>query len=367
MKVLIAGLSNTFGGAESIVLSIVLNIIEKGSDIDFMLILPRNGNCEYIEKIKGKIDILEVPSWGVNIFGYRKEINHIFKKNKIDVVWLNTSNFSNIDLIKIAKYYTHSRIIVHSHGCSLEAGSKTKRALALLFHKINRSKAKRYYDYQFACSKNAGMWLFKDNSNTMIIKNAINIDSFRYSESTRAKTRNELGVSEKRVVLHVGRFVDVKNHKKIINILEKIINHNANYILLLVGEGPLVKSIKEYIVESGMDDYVRYLGFRSDISEIMQASDVFILPSKSEGFPLTLVEAQATGLPCVISDVITKEIKLTDLVSYVPLDDSDSFWAANVENAFSKYDRAYYANELKGIGYDLRDEAERVEGIMRRI
>lgn len=173
--------------------------------------------------------------------------------------------------------------------------------------------------------KEAGKWMFGKH-NFQIMNNAIDAKKFIYNEEVRKRKRAELGVEDKFVIGHVGRFNLQKNHEFLVKCFADFAKTNEDAILVLIGNGELQEKIKAMAKEYGIETKVKFLGLREDIPQLLQAMDLFLFPSLFEGLPVTLVEAQAAGLPCVISDMITDEIMITDQISKVSLSGNTSLW-----------------------------------------
>ncbi|NLP48779.1 MAG: glycosyltransferase family 1 protein [Clostridiales bacterium] len=209
-----------------------------------------------------------------------------------------------------------------------------------------------------ACSKKAGQWLYGDIGDRLtLVPNGIKVSDFAFNLEKRIATRSRLRLEEGQVALgHVGRLAEVKNHKFLLGVFAAFRSKQPNSTLLLVGEGPLEEELKDECKFLGLESEVRFLGYREDVADLIQAFDVFVLPSFSEGFPITLVEAQACGLPCVVADNITQEVDITGLVSFVSLENSAERWAELIEERLAG-DRASseYITKLQNAGYT--DEA----------
>ena len=181
----------------------------------------------------------------------------------------------------------------------------------------------------FTCGEEAGIWLYgkKQQDQMIMMNNAIDAKLYQYNPTIEEEMKKELGLEGKFVIGHVGRFFPQKNHIFLIDIFAKVYEQNKNSVLLLVGGGELETQIKEKVKELNLTEVVKFLGVRSDIHRIMQAFDVFILPSLFEGFPVTMVEAQAAGLPCIISNQVPPQCAITDNVEIISLQESPQQWA----------------------------------------
>ena len=175
------------------------------------------------------------------------------------------------------------------------------------------------------------------------------------TEITKEK-RKELNISDDTLVIGpVGRFVEQKNHRFLIEVFAEVLKQKPDALLMLVGDGEKKKEIKEQINALGIEESVILTGIRSDVPALLSAMDVFVFPSFYEGMPNTVIEAQATGLPCVIADTITKEAGVTECVYYKSLTDSKDAWADLAVSLFSYYneERSYYNYKMKSAGYDI--------------
>ena len=208
----------------------------------------------------------------------------------------------------------------------------------------------------FACSKSAGQWMF-GQSDVQVLPNAINAVQYEFDDKIRYKIRNQLGVEGSYVLGHVGRFSSVKNHTFLIDVFEQLKKVETNVKLLLVGDGEKYSDIQEKVKNKGLSENVIFLGLRSDVNLIMQAMDVFLLPSLYEGLPVTMIEAQAAGLPCIISDRVPIECKITDLVYQVALDESLEVWVEKILG-LKKVKRESITKIIKVSGYDIYESVK---------
>ena len=218
----------------------------------------------------------------------------------------------------------------------------------------------KYATHFFAVSKKAGEWLFgkklMSSGKVQIWKNAIDCNKYVYKEQVRQKMRAQLGVSDELVIMHVGNFTKPKNHEFIINVFEQLILNGINAKLVLVGADTSVEHnqmrIQAIVNEKMLADKVIFLGTRDDVYNVLQAGDVFLFPSIFEGLPGAVVEAQASGLPCVLSDTITKEVIILDSTIMLSLQTSPAMWAKRVEQ-LAGYERKNTLMEMKQAGFDI--------------
>ena len=244
---------------------------------------------------------------------------------------------------------------MHSHNTS--AGYGIKGRIKDIF-RINVNKIPKYL---FACSDMAGAWLYGNDrtkqDNYFVLKNAINTNDYLYNEYTRNQIRNDLNIGDRFVVGHVGRFNHAKNHLFLLRIFSDLLKQIPDAVLMLVGDGTLREEITEEATKLGIISQVVMTGVRSDVNDLLQAMDCFVFPSIHEGLPVTVIEAQAAGLPCIISDAITSEVCITDLVKQVSISESESVWVKEIINTKSICRKDMYA-EIYESGYDIHSTAK---------
>lgn len=227
--------------------------------------------------------------------------------------------------------------------------------------RIMQSSLKRKADYLFACSEESGRWLYGDKAihgdNYRMIPNAVDTEKFAFNASVRAEMRNALGISEGTVVYgHVGRLHPSKNHPFLLEVFQRVHEKQPNSVLVIVGDGELRGEVEEKINALGIADCVKMLGSRADVPELMQAMDIFLFPSRWEGLPVTVVEAQAAGLPCYLSDTITRDVNTSPLVSYLPIHTGADIWADTL--MASDNTRRNVIENIKSAGFDVTETAK---------
>lgn len=348
--------SNTkdYGGVSALLFNVYKNIDKSKVQFDFLS--PNKTTYEIhrkeIEKMGGHLYGL-----GVNANGITKKIlihkkfNEFLQKNKYDVVHINSGSFIfNLQIARIAKKNKVQRIIIHSHN-TLNKKNKIKN----LIIKLLRPLLSYYATDFFACSQKAAYAMFpkKVAENTVIIKNGINVERFKFNIEIREKIQKKLNIQDKFVIGHVGRFVSQKNHKFIIECFNEVYKKNKNAVLLLIGEGELEAEIKNKVSELKLEENIKFLGLRKDVNEIMQAMDIFLLPSLFEGLPIVGIEAQAAGLKCIMSDTITEEVNITNRVTFLSLEkNSLKEWATEILKE-NKLDRNDGYKEIIDNGYSI--------------
>lgn len=345
------------GGAETLIMNLYRNIDRSRVQFDFLTCKEGVFDTE-IFKLGGKVHRIPYIS-DVGHFKYVKELNKFFTiNNHYKIVHSHMDKMTGLVLREAKKAGIPIRIS-HSHNTSSEGGlaSKVYKWYAGKFILPNTTNF-------FACSNYAAEWLFKNKSHsTRILKNGIECDKFVFSQGVREEVRKELELDKNVFILgHVGRFALQKNHGFLINTFAEYHKINQDSVLILVGDGPLRLEIEKQVVELNLKDKVIFMGIRSDIQRLLQAFDVFVFPSLHEGLPVSLIEAQGAGLPCIISDNISHEVKIgSDLVEFIPLSDK-SLWVEKIKGISStNFRRRDFTNTIAKQGYDIRETAGNIE------
>lgn len=331
IKVLQMGMTDNLGGIESYLINYFRNINKSKIHFDFTNIYSNN-LCFQDELEKNGAKVFRVSNYYRHPIKYIKETVKIIKENKYDIIHCNMNSAAMLYPLVAAKIAGAKVIISHSHNSSSDKG-----ILKTLLHNINKLFIPFFANYYFACSNLAGKWFFSNkirkSSRFFVINNGIGVKKYQFNSSIRTKKRKELGIYDKTIVIgHVGRFNKQKNHEKLIDIFLKYKRKNEDTKLLLVGIGPLMDDIKNKVKNLGIEEDVFFLGQRNDVHELMQAMDVFILPSLYEGLGIVLIEAQSAGLPCICTDVIPYEAKVSDNFYQYSLSDSLDNWIENISN-----------------------------------
>lgn len=342
------------GGLETMIMNYYRNIDRNRVQFDFLV--HRDFEADYdkeIIQLGGRI--YRLPPLNPLSKDYLSKLDAFFKEHKeYRIVHSHLDCMSAIPL-KYAKINGISVRIAHAHSSNQ---TKDLKYPLKLFYKTKISK---YANYLFACSNEAGRWMFGKNADFTVLNNAIDTEKYLFNKNTAQKVRKELNIKNDSLVIgHVGRFENPKNHSFIIDIFAETLKKNSNSVLLLVGEGSLRKTIEEKVNSLSIKNDVIFAGLRTDVNELLQAMDVFLFPSLYEGFGIVALEAQASGLPCLISDKVPIECKKTDLVYQMNLSDSSDKWAEKVIE-LSKIKRNNTYEEIKESGFDIKSNAEKLE------
>lgn len=319
------------GGVESVVMNYYRHIDR--TQIQFDFIVASNSNCiprEEIDSLGGRI--IEVPPYQ-QLPNYMATLKTLFSSREYTIVHSHVNALSVFPLYAAKQALVPVRI-AHSHSTD-----SSKEPWKSLVKRVLRTQANRFPTQKVACSRYAGEWLFGKGSSFLILNNAIELSNFKYNPVIRKEVRAELGLSHDQFAIgHIGRFMKQKNHEFLLEVFSKVAEQSSKAKLILVGMGPELERIKSSVIDSGLKNNVVFLGQRDDISRLYQAFDVFVLPSLYEGLPVVAVEAQSAGLPCFVSDSVTREAGITKRCSFLSLHDGAQKWAAEILGAFGERD-----------------------------
>ena len=247
--------------------------------------------------------------------------------------------------------------IAHAHGANKTFSIKT------LYKNIIKRFINRNATHFLAVSKEAGINLFGkeayDSGKVLVYPNAITTNNFRFNAKTRERIRNDLGLEDSLAIFHVGNLLPVKNHLFLLNVFTAVKANNTKSKLILVGEGEQRSVIERFVENNGLNDSVIILGKRADVPQLLQAADCFVFPSFHEGFPGAVLEAEASGLPCIISDTITDEVVITNKVKKMSLSLSPEAWAKVIINAIEPI-REDCVDNIVSAGYDIVDLSKKM-------
>ena len=286
-----------------------------------------------------------------------KAMEDIFRMEKFDIVHSHLTEWACVPMFLAWKCGVKVRIN-HSHMAEKPKGFKNK-----LYYGIRLLIGKIFATDLFACGRDAGRYLFGarkvEQGRVKIITNAIDIKKFSYNVSVRNELRDSIGISNDTIVLgHVGRFFEQKNHVFLVKIFEEYNRIIPNSHLILLGDGELKQDTQNLVDQLGLSDVVHFLGVKQNINEWYQAMDIFLLPSLYEGLPVVGIEAQASGLPCIFSDSITKEIDISKYAHFLSLDLTAIEWANTLVTIGLVEDRY---NTSIDLGYDICNSAKVLE------
>lgn len=348
------------GGSQTFIMNIYRQIDRSKYQFDFVIDSTKDMYYkEEIESLGGKIFYL--PKFnGFNVFKVKKAWHKFFKEHpEYKIMHSHVRSYASI-FIPVAKKHD-VKTIIHSHS------SSSGKGLAAVGKNILQAPLKHQADYFLACSDKAGKWLFGkkvvNGNKYSFMPNGIDFKKYKVSTDVISKYKEDLNLEGKYVYIHIGRLHVAKNHKFLLNVFSEIVKKQPNAILLLVGKGDLEDEIKGQITNLGLEDSVKMLGARTDIAELLNVSNVFLFPSLWEGLPISVVEAQAAGIPSAISDNITHDVDLTDLVYRLNID-NEKDW---VELALSKLEKKDVSEQLKQSNFDVTTSTEQLIKIYEKL
>ena len=344
------------GGAETMVMNYYRHIDRTKVQFDFLVHRERPGAYEEeIKSLGGRIYRM-CPVYPQNFTQYKRDIRNFFQDHpEYEIVHSHMSELGYFALKEAAKQGVPVRIC-HAHNAP--HGFDIKMIMRTYFKK----RMMPYLTHLFMCGVESGRWLYgkQNESQFMMLNNAIDVATYTYAPAKRTEMRQQLGLANAFVVGHVGRFNPQKNHPFLLSVFAALLKKEPNAVLLLVGGGEDMPKIQAKARELGIADHVRFLGVRSDVADLMQAMDVFVFPSLYEGLGIALIEAQASGLPCIVSDKIPIEAYLTDLVFPKELSASQEEW---VDAILEKRNtpRTDRSAEIAAHGFDITTEAVKLQ------
>ncbi len=334
------------GGAETFLMKIYRALSHDEYQLDF--IVSVGDGCYTKEVLDRGGKIYKIPERTKDLKGALNGIKTVVKENKYDTVLkLGENSLAVFDMIA-AKRGGAKVLAVRS--CNAPTGLSFK---SRCIHSFFKPLLNNVTNVKIAPSKLAADFMFGKSAKVTLLNNGVDLNIFRFSSQDRENIREEFDIADKFVVGHVGRFHEQKNHRYLLEVFKEMLKDRSDAVLLMVGTGAREAQVRSWVCELGLEDHVIFAGQRFDIPKLLSAMDVFVFPSLYEGMPNTVIEAQATGLPCVIADTITKEANITGLVRYLPLDLSVSEWAKTAFDAALE-PRRDTAEDFRAHGYDIK-------------
>lgn len=339
-------------GTETFIMNVFRSIDRTKFSFDFLLTSHTEEGFEQEAKDLGARIFYYTPR-AKSLVGHRKSLKEFFKHHAAEYAAIHYSgnSFSEILPITLAKKYGVPVRIAHCHNIS------TSGLHNRIFHAVNRTRLNQVATHFFACSEQAKVNGFKGTPalhKANVIVNGIDLKRFHFNPDVRQKLRDQLGLKPEELIIgNVAAFREAKNHRFMLEIMKEILSINSRSKLLLAGEGPLKTEMMALASELGIQNNVIFLGSRDDVPQLLQAMDIFLFPSKYEGLGISLIEAQAAGLPVYTSSNIPKETQVTPLIKYVPLDLSPQKWAKMILETDTSHDRTQEYEKLKM--YDINN------------
>lgn len=314
---------------------------------DFVVTSKAEGMLEQPLKDLG-CKIYRVSQLKEDFKGHKEQLTKILEAEKYDIIH-DHSGFKAWCNLSVAKKCGVKSRIAHSHQAFM-----TESFIGRIIRKVSTILTKLYATTLFACGNDAAKWMWGEKAfrknKVYIMKNAVFADKFSFSAAKRDELRKELGLENKFVIGNVARITYQKNQEFLVDAFAEIKKTRNDAVLLLVGRGDAEEKIKKQVSDLGLNDSVVFTGVRNDVPDLLNVMDVFVLPSRFEGLPVTLIEIQANGLPGVISDAVTKEMNFSEDLKFLPLSESFEEWA----KVISSNGRKESVNTVENTSYDLK-------------
>ena len=351
-RVLIHGMSEYLGGREKFIMELYRRLDKSRIQFDFICD-NRKGKLVYEEEILsagGRIFVL--PPVREKPLVHLQRWKEIYRNKPYRAIYCHANR-----KLKTAAFFRYARQagvpirILHSHNSD---DLKDRSTFRQILEKTAAVEWRRCVTHRFSCSRKAGEWMFGKTADFRVIPNAIDTERFDLDSEKRERIRTREGVTGHRVYGTVARISPEKNPLFLAEVFYEIHRLQPDSVFWLIGEGNLEAELREKISSLGVGESFRLLGRKENVDEYLNGMDVFLLSSIHEGFPITLVEAQASGLPCLVSDKVTEEVAITDNVVFLPLSAGPQEWAEKA-TALSSRDRSSRKEALKEKGFNLDD------------
>lgn len=343
-------------GVDSVVMNYYRHIDKSRVQFDFFMDgYNKTPLDEEILDLGGRI--IKLTPYEKSMYKNIKDCCAAFEKNRYTIVHSHLNTLSVFPLY--AAYRTGVPVrIAHNHSTTSRGEFKRN-----LMKQALRPFSKTFATHYAACGDYPARWLFGTKTvrqgKVRLIKNAVDTSRFYPDTKAGSRIRKEFGLESRFIVGHVGRFVFPKNHEFIVRVFAEVYKKNPNAALILVGTGELETDVRRLVKELGIEQAVIFTGLRRDIPDFLNAFDVFFLPSRYEGLPVVGMEAQAVGLPCLMSDAVTKDTAVTPLVEFFPLTAAVGDWADKLLS-YENREKRTYSDLLRNSGFEIKQEAEKL-------
>lgn len=368
-KVLIQGAENFGRGGRSVITWNLTNPLSKDFQVDFLSKIEVKDPI-FFDKIKERQGQIIVEPQTRNRF--TKLFMRLFtlpkqlRKEKYDMSHINADDaWEAMKGILFAKLSGIDRYVVHAHTTQSKSQNRVGKLLIFLSQKylLNLSNIEK-----IACSQEAARFLFGTCENVKIIENGIQLEEYAFNEVTRQGMRDKLGIAaQTKIVGTVGRLAEQKNPLFILKIIEELINIDPTYQFIWIGDGSLKDELIIKSKEKGLSENIKFLGNRSDVNHLLQVLDVFILPSLYEGFGIVNIEAQVSGLPCLVSDAVPELAKVNDNFYFLSIKKSATVWAQHIVDIIDQRILSNHLELFRKRGFDIKQGAEKLRASYERL
>lgn len=354
MRVLVVGMTDNPGGMESVIMGYFRKIDRAVIQFDFLVTCPKMAYEDEALDLGGRV--FHIHKRGENVLRFHRELEAFMTEHAPEyaAIWVNLCNLVNVDFLKAAKRHRIAKRILHCHNAqNIDAG-----LLRSLMHDIHRTFITRYATDFWTCSEDACGWFYpkniKQNPRYRYIPNSIDVTEYAFDPVVRTSVRKSMGWGRRFVIANVGRLHAQKNQTFLIHALAGLLRSNDRYCLALIGDGVDRPKLESEVNELGLQDAVEFLGVRDDVQSLYQGADVFVLPSLYEGVSIALLEAQANGLPCLLSDTLSQAGIVNNNVRKLGIEKRDMpLWATSVAELAESTDTRVDVNAMPGSVYDI--------------
>lgn len=345
------------GGVEAVIMNYYEHIDRTKVQFDFIV---HNDNkidiTPKVEAMGGRV--YKVTPYYKNPIAFMYGIYKVIRNHHYRIVHSNMNTLSAFPLF-VAWLAGVPVCILHNHSTS--SPGETKRNIMKY---ILRPFARFFANHYLACSQLAAVWMYgkdlADSGKVTVINNAIDLSKYAFHPEKRKTLRKALGLGDEFVVGHVGRFMFQKNHAFLLDAFAAALKKKPHMVLLLIGDGQLRPKMEEKAQQLGIGAQVKFLGIRSDVQDLYNVMDLFILPSHYEGLPVVGVEAQANGLSCLFSTAVTRETKLTKNAVFFDLSQGAERWAEKIVSCTGERNLEV-EQEMREAGFDIDASALKLE------
>lgn len=356
------------GGAETFIVNMFEQLNRDLFQVDFCSyeekeyfysrrILQDGGGIIPLQKRESKVLIIRLIERWINLY-------KVIKNGKYDIFHCNCDfSFKCIEMF-IAKLAGVKVRICHSHNSAIDTNN-LKGRIQYKIHCMMRPILRKYSTSLMACSVESAKWLYGENidlNKVLLVNNGIDSSYFDFDRETREKIRNELNFGDSHIIGNVGRFSKIKNQKFIIEIINYCHQNNLDVKACLIGDGVELESVKDEVERLGLSQNVVFIGLTDKVRDYMMAFDSYVMPSLYEGLPVSGIEAQATGLHCVVSSTVDKALDLTGNVSFIDLDKGVKKWVDTILSIKSS-ERETMVNKICSMGYDIKATADLISNL----
>lgn len=346
----IVGKLNT-GGAENMAMNFCRYSQKEKFLYEYLVFGNETGEYEK-EAIEKGAKVIHIDGIEKGKLKYIKNLTKIIRGGEYNAVHAHLMLNNGISLF-IAKMCGVPVRVTHSHSCDFgRTLTKSYKIYIKIMKFFIRIAANRFV----ACGEEAGNMLYgegKFSKDGVILKNAINLDKYTYDLDEKKKMKKEYKIEGKTVVGHIGRLTEVKNHKFLIQVFEKMLKKNEQLILMIIGDGELKEDLLEYVEKRQLEEKIIFTGNVSSVEKYLQCVDIIVFPSLYEGVPVAIIEAQAMGIPCLLSDRVSEEVRVNDNIDFLSLEANIEIWSEEAHKLIG-LERKNQQENIKKMGYDIR-------------